>query len=110
MKFKIRKGFTIVEVLVATFLLSIVIALPLADVFIRTNFRIRRMQQALSLERDLIERIKAVPYNSAYIADDGDNASSNNIKIYDDSDLIFTIKQDGEVMQLRYNGNEWRLR
>ena len=79
MKFKIRKGFTIVEVLVATFLLSIVIALPLADVFIRTNFRIRRMQQALSLERDLIERVKAVPYNSAYIADDGDRNDLDNI-------------------------------
>ncbi len=76
---KNRKGFTIIEVLVATFLLSIVIALPLSDIFIRTNFRIRRMQRALSFEKDLIERVKALPYNSTYLSDDGDKNDLDNL-------------------------------
>ncbi len=91
-KFKMRRGFSIIEVLVATFLLSIVVALPLADVFIRTNFRIRRMQKALAMERDLVEKIKALPYNSPYLLDDGDG-----------NDLDSTMHPDRFVDSLKLN-------
>ena len=87
-----RRGFTIVEVLVATFLLSIVVAVPLTQIFIRTNFKVRRMQTALSMEKDLLERIRVLPYNSPAISDDGDV-----------SDIDDTVHPDHVVDTVRVN-------
>ncbi|GEM_PF-6870437 len=92
---KVRKGFTIVEILVAMFLLSIVISLPLTDLFIRTNLRVRRMQTALQAERDLLERIRVAPYNSPYLQDDGAGADLNDMSNPDyfvDSTIVYGMK------------------
>lgn len=100
-KFKMRGGFSIIEVLVATFLLSIVVALPLADVFIRTNFRIRRMQRALAMERDLVERVKALPYNSPYLIDDGDINDLDSIM--DPDRFVDSLNVNGMSIKRVYN-------
>lgn len=68
----LRKGFTIVEVLVAIFLLSIVITIPLTDLFIRTNVNVRNKQTALSLQRDLLEGIRVISFDDPLLFDDGD--------------------------------------
>ncbi len=67
-----RQGFTIIEVLVAVFLLSIALAVPLTEVFVRTNLQVRHMQIALAQEKDLLEHIRSLNYNSPYLVDDGD--------------------------------------
>ncbi len=92
---KLRKGFTIVEILVAMFLLSIVVSLPLTDLFIRTNLRVRRMQTALQAERDLLERIRGAPYDSPFLQDDGGGADltdMTNPDYFVDSTTIYGMR------------------
>lgn len=97
-----RKGFTLLEVLIAFTLLTIgVLALaPLTVFMLKGNLHTKHLNQARLLAEQYAERVRALDYEDAFLADDGDTTDLDDIQTPDHSD---TVVIDGQQYVVDWN-------
>ncbi len=104
-----RKGFSLIEVLIALVILSFVImALTGATVFIiRNNSVFEHQKVALELAKSLLSKLKSLPYNGILLSDTAQNSQPSivtnispdpdgdgNVYLLDDGDNTYTGPSD----------------
>ncbi len=95
-----RRGFTLLEVMIAFTILAVgVLALaPLTVFMLKGNLNTKHLNQARLLAEQYAERVRALDYEDAFLADDGDTTDLSDVQTPDHSDTVVIDGQQYVVM------------
>ncbi len=102
-KMKDRKGFGLVELLVALSIMAIFLSVPLFDTAMRVNVKVRNLNNARFIAERFMEIVRSYEFTNSALLDDGDASDLADTTNFDHQLPPDTVQATGIVYNIGYN-------